>query len=193
MNINFENIISMSQSDCEATFRGRSIHKKRRILNFRWELYIIKATRSGEKINWEVHDLQISENVKKLRKIGRKWSTNDFYKKRFRKKKNIAITKKYNEFEYMQINISINKKRSRTIINSSASRNFLATRYANYRNLSIRRKNIVYSLASMNGSAINIEWIKNKITIHLSIQRYHENVIFDVIKLISYDIILDIL
>ena len=65
------------------------------------------------------------------------------------------MTKKHNEFEHMQINISINEKRSRTMINSGASENFLATRYANYRNLFIRRKNVVYSLTSVNESTVN--------------------------------------
>ena len=91
-------------------------------------------------------------------RINRKKSTNDFRKKIPRKKKRaITMTKKYNEFEHIQINININEKSSRIMINSNASENFLATRYANYRNLFIRRKNVVYLLTSVNESAVNDE------------------------------------
>ena len=101
--------------------------------------------------------MQASEDVKKLGEIGRKRSTNGSHKERFKKKEKTITMTKYNEFEHMQINIRINEKRSRIMINSNASENFLTTRYANYRNLFIRRKNIVYSLTSVNGSAINDE------------------------------------
>ena len=194
MNISCGDTTSMDQFDNEAIFERRSIHHEERILNVKRKLHIIEVTRSGEKINWEVYGLQTSENVKKLVKIERKRSTNDSHKKRFKKKeKIIAMTKKHNEFKHMQINININEKRSRIMINSNASENFLATRYVNYRNLFIRRKNVVYSLTSMNESTVNDEWVRNEITIRLSIQKYHENVTFDVIKLINYDIIFDIL
>ena len=193
MNISNEDTTSMDQSDCETTSGRRSIHHEGRLLDARWGLHTTEATRSGEKTSWGVYGLQISENVKKLEEAERKESTNDSHKKRFRKKRRtITMTKKHNEFEHMQINISINEKRSQTMINSNASKNFLATKYAKYRNLSIRRKNVVYSLTSMNELTVNDEWVKNEITIHLSIQKYHENVTFNVIELINYDIIFDI-
>ena len=94
MNINDENTTSMSQPDCGTTSERGNIHKRKRILNPRWGLYTTKATRSGEKISEKIHDLQTSKNVKKLRKIDRKGSTNDSHRKRFKKKKNYNNDKK---------------------------------------------------------------------------------------------------
>lgn len=137
--------------------------------------------------------MQTPGYAKKLAETGRKGSTDGSHEARSRKKRRaIAMTQRYNEFEHMQIDIRINGKQSRAMVDSGASGNFLATRYASYRNLPIRRKDVVYPLASVDGSAINDGWVKDEVTVHLSIQSYHENVTFDVIELANYDIILGI-
>ena len=96
------------------------------------------------------------------------------------------------ESNHMLIDIAINKKRLRIMINSNVSKSFIATRYTNYHELLIQRKNVVYRLLKTDDTKWNNEWVKKKVTIQLKICDITEQIIFDIVDLINYDVILKI-
>ena len=131
--------------------------------------------------------MQIS--CKKFVKIDRK-STNNSETKRSLKKI-IAMTKTLSN-EHVMIDVTLNNKKLQTMLNSSVSENFVAKKYAHYHNLSIRRKTVVYSLMSMNGSAIEGGRVTDEITIMLKIEEHRKKITLDIVDIINHDVILDI-
>ena len=94
--------------------------------------------------------------------------------------------------KHLMIDVQIKEKRLRIMINSSVSENFIVTRYTDYHELFIQRKTVVYSLLTVNGSALNGRKVTKEMQITLKIDRHEERIKLDVINLISYDIILNI-
>ena len=90
------------------------------------------------------------------------------------------------------INIQIKKKRLRIMIDSNASKNFIVTRYADYHELFIQRKTIVYSLLTVNDSALNGGKVTEEVQITLKIDRHEKRIKLNVINFINYNIILSI-
>ena len=128
--------------------------------------------------------------VKKLANVAHDKSLNN----KLKKLKMCVTTERdtKNESNYMLIDIAINEKRLRIMMNLNVSKNFLATRYANYHELFIQRKNVVYRLLKAKDIALNDERIKNEITIQLKICDVTKQTTFDIVDLISYDVILKI-
>ncbi len=104
-------------------------------------------------------------------------------------KERLFATKKQRT-KHMHIDIEINKKWLRAMIDSSATENFMTTRYARYHELFMQRKTVSYLLTTMNKSTLNEDKIDEEVRIQLLINELREEIIFDIIKLINYDVIL---
>ena len=89
--------------------------------------------------------------------------------------------------------IRINDHKITIIINSNASTNFISTNFVNRKKLFTRSKNDNYSLITINDKTLlNNNKMMNLKTRSLSIviQQYHEKNIFDIIEMITHNIVL---
>jgi len=76
------------------------------------------------------------------------------------------------------------------MINLKITKNFIFDKYVRQQKIFIQRKTIVYSLFTINELTLNDEWMKNEIKMMLKFEQQQKKTIFDVIKLINYDVIL---
>ena len=97
---------------------------------------------------------------------------------------------------YLKIKITINKKIGIIIIDLGTIGNFITKEYTKNKKYSIKDKKQLYRLINLNNIFLgNNEEQKSREIILLSVvsQKYHKEIVFNVINIVSYNIILRIL
>ena len=90
--------------------------------------------------------------------------------------------------------IKINDCRLTTMIDSNAIDNFMARALVKRKEYSTRRKSNAYNLVIVNENSLLVENERvNKETklLLIAIQQHHEKLIFDIVEMITYDIVLE--
>ena len=138
---------------------------------------------------------KISMTARTTRHINEKRS-NLLIKSISRKECNMIAHKQLNSIStafIFQTSINVNEHRFTAMIDSSATENFMSESLIERKRLSTRQKKNAYDLIIINENSLSSENERvNTETRSLSIatQRHHEKLIFDIVRMITHDIVL---
>ena len=109
----------------------------------------------------------------------------------------MTISQQINTINYAQIfktSIRIDDFRKTIMMNSNATENFISSRLITTLKCATQKKNESYQLQIINDNSLsrknNKEVIRETKSLSIIIQRYHEKLIFDIVKMITYDVVL---
>ena len=94
-----------------------------------------------------------------------------------------------------QVSIYVNEHRLRAMIDSSATENFMTKTLIEEKNFSTRKKSVVYDLITIDEQLLTDqdEKVNEKTkSLQVTTQRHYETFTFDVIRIISHDVVLRI-
>ena len=113
-----------------------------------------------------------------------------------RKKCNMIVYKQLNLINttsIFQTSINVNEHRFTTMIDSNATENFMSQNFIERKRLFTRKKNDSYDLIIIDENSLSNENEKmnTKIkSLSIAIQRHHEELIFDIVRMITHDVVL---
>ena len=138
---------------------------------------------------------KISITARTTRHINEKRS-NFLIKSISRKECNVIAHKQLNLIStafIFQTSINVNEHRFTAMIDSNATKNFMSENLIKRKRLFIRQKKNVYDLIIINENSLfsENEKINTKTrSLSIAIQRHHEKLIFDIVRMITHDIVL---
>ena len=92
-----------------------------------------------------------------------------------------------------QTSINVNEHRFTTMIDSNATENFMSQNFIERKRLFTRKKNDSYDLIIIDENSLfnENEKMNTKIkSLSITIQRHHEELIFDIVRMITHDVVL---
>ena len=115
-----------------------------------------------------------------------------------RKKCNMIAQKQINSINTastFQTSINVNEHRLTAMIDSNATKNFMSEKLIQKKEFSTRLKYDFYDLVIINENSLfneNEKMNTKTKSLSIAIQRHHEKLIFDIVRMITHDVVLKI-